>query len=60
MTADDFEKLPPLERLEAIAEANAETRHYGFCQGCGGKIEALLKDWPKECPRCGYDGSHKH
>lgn len=60
MTPDDFERLDPAKRQQIIDETNANKVWYGFCQGCGGKIEALLKDWPKQCPRCGYAGSNKH
>ena len=57
MTPDEFERLDPGAKQEAIDKANAEKVWYGFCQACRCKIEALLKDWPEECPRCGFNGN---
>lgn len=51
---EDFEALGQADREQEIAKAKAEMVHFGFCQGCGHKIVALLKDWPKNCPRCGF------
>lgn len=54
MTLEEFEQLRPEKKEEAIETANLNKVWYGFCQGCGVKIEAVLKDFPKQCPSCGY------
>ncbi len=49
-----WERLSQGEKDTQIAEMRAKTLSYGWCQGCGFRIECLGKDWPERCPRCNH------
>lgn len=52
--AREWEALSQAEKDTQIAEKRANTLSYGWCQGCGARIECLGKDWPKRCPECDH------
>lgn len=57
MSPEDFEALKPADKQKAIAEADAERIWFGYCAKCAEKIKAKLRNFPKQCKKCGYGPS---